>query len=56
MGISRGLDGSPHLILHHNNVRDAMVTAGGNYTYTNILTHWTWVWDNALPEPDFFPL
>ncbi len=48
------LDGSPAPSTSQQ-VRDAMLAAGGNYTYTEYpdLGHGTW--DRAWAEPDFFP-
>ncbi|HXS35447.1 MAG TPA: PA14 domain-containing protein, partial [Flavipsychrobacter sp.] len=49
-----GVDGSPAPSTSEQ-VRDAMVAAGGNYTYTEYpnLGHDTW--DSALANPNFFP-
>ncbi|MEP6681606.1 MAG: hypothetical protein ABJA35_00020, partial [Parafilimonas sp.] len=49
-----GLDGAPAPSTAQQ-VRDAMVAAGGNFTYTEYpdLGHGTW--DRAWTEPDFYP-
>ena len=49
-----GLDGSPAPSTSQQ-VRDAMLAAGGNYKYTEYpdLGHGTW--DRAWSEPDFYP-
>ncbi|HEX5154980.1 MAG TPA: fibronectin type III domain-containing protein [Parafilimonas sp.] len=50
-----GLDGSPSPYTSQQ-VRDAMVAAGGKYTYTEYSGIGHGVWDSAFAEPDFFPL
>jgi predicted esterase len=48
------LDGSPAASTAQQ-VRDAMVAAGGNYRYSEYRDIGHGTWDSAFAEPDFFP-
>ncbi|MBV9962994.1 MAG: fibronectin type III domain-containing protein [Parafilimonas sp.] len=48
------LDGSPDVSTAQQ-VRDAMINAGGNYRYTEYQNTGHNTWDSAFIEPDFFP-
>ncbi|HXS37426.1 MAG TPA: PA14 domain-containing protein [Flavipsychrobacter sp.] len=49
-----GLDGAPAPSTSEQ-VRDAMLAAGGNFLYTLFPTQGHDTWDSAYLEPDFFP-
>ncbi|HZH96076.1 MAG TPA: hypothetical protein VEY06_09330, partial [Flavisolibacter sp.] len=49
-----GLDGSPAPATAEQ-VRDAILAAGGNYKHTNYPTLGHGTWNEAWSEPDFFP-
>jgi fibronectin type 3 domain-containing protein/predicted esterase len=49
-----GLDGSPSSSTAQQ-VRDAMLSAGGNYHYSEYADIGHNTWDNAFAEPGFFP-
>ena len=49
-----GLDGAPAPSTAQQ-VRDAMLTAGGNFTYTEFPTQGHDTWDSAWLMPDFYP-
>ena len=52
--VQGGLDGSPAPYTAHQ-VRDAMIAAGANLTYTEFPTQGHDTWDSTWLLPDFFP-